>query len=369
MIKICFVSPGSYTYFFDDKETTSGGAEYQMFLLAELLSENESLSIDFLLEKIPDKVNVYKTIRLHKSFMLRKGNSFSKKWSIARKYFGALYRLRPDIVITTTANPIVGMTAFYKRILRFKHIHRTAHLFDVDGTWIASAGFPGKIYRYGLINADLIITQTHEHHELLKKVHLLQSEVLPNGIEIKTPTAIEKHGVLWVGRYENWKRPETVIEIAKSLPEIAFTMICPPPKQLSKDYDHLKIALKQIPNIQFIEKVPFKDIHAYFEKTAIFINTSDKEGFPNTFLQAAQAKTPVLSLKVDPDRYLEKYKCGTSCNGDRELLVNTLNNWMNNPNLREEYGQNHYSYLKEFHDCQIVSRKLEALIKQIVHES
>jgi glycosyltransferase involved in cell wall biosynthesis len=369
MIHICFVSPSSYIYFFEDEEITSGGAEYQMFLLAKELSRVPEFEISFLIEKESPDDNYRFGINFLKSFALKGANGIFKKIVLSQKYFRILKKLKPDIVVTTTANPIAGLTGFYKKRLKFKHIHRTAHLFDVDGTWIKTEGFSGSIYRYGIMNADLILTQTDEHKELLKTVHHITAEVIHNAIEISTYSMKEKKGVLWVGRYEKWKNPEMMFQIARSLSEISFTIICPSAFPNSREYSELKDEANKIRNLTFIESVPFKHIQNYFNSAEIFINTSDKEGFPNTFLQAALAGVPVVSYKVDPDGYLNKHNVGFSCNGNFELLVNRLEYLYHHKDIQQQKGLEHLNYIRNNHDLYHISIKLELLIKKLYHES
>ena len=46
------------------------------------------------------------------------------------------------------------------------------------------------------------------------------------------------------------------------------------------------------------------EVNALLEHTDLLVNTSDYEGFSNTFIQAWMRRVPVVSLRVDPDRLL-----------------------------------------------------------------
>ncbi len=228
-IKICFFSPSSYELFFKTKEVTHGGAELQLYFLAKEISKNNNLSVHFIVGNYKQKKRLkLGNIELVKGFNFKKKENLFSKLIKAAKLIFILIKLNPDIIITSTANSITGIIYIYKTIFRKKHIHRTAHLIDVDKTWINDNGFSGKIYKKSLEKADLIVTQNLEHRELLKKNHNKNAYVLKNAFPIDAEVGIPEKYILWVGRYDILKRPEKFLRTAEKLPEIDFLMICPP---------------------------------------------------------------------------------------------------------------------------------------------
>jgi glycosyltransferase involved in cell wall biosynthesis len=132
-----------------------------------------------------------------------------------------------------------------------------------------------------------------------------------------------------------------------------------------KQYDGFVAKAKQIKNLEFIQRVPFHQIHEHFLQAKVFVNTSEYEGFPNTFIQACKCATPILSLNVNPDGFLNEYKCGICCNSDWEKFVDSLRGMLRQEQ-RTELGKNARKYAEKNHDItKIIGiyKKLFAVLK------
>ena len=113
--------------------------------------------------------------------------------------------------------------------------------------------------------------------------------------------------VLWVGQFDSWKRPDRLLEIAQQLPQYKFTVISKP---IDESYRDLENQLRSLPNVDFIGTVPFEKTQGYFNRAKLYLSTSAVEGFPNTFLQAWFARSPVISVSFPCDGILQKENCG-----------------------------------------------------------
>lgn len=362
-IKICFFSPASCHYFVKGDNSYFGGAELQMFLLANQISHNNDFELIFLTGNFGQKkVDKYKNIKLMRSINLLSNETFFSKFLKSLKYFFLLIKISPDTIITTTFNPIVGVTSFYKKIFKKKHIHRSANNADTDMSRIKENGFAGKIFKYGLEHADVVLCQNDEQQILLKKHHSISAVKFKNVFEIKKQDTHHKKHILWTGRFIDFKQPYLFLNSAKEISDTDFVMICPYHKKDVEAWKKLKHEAEQIPNMTFIEKVPFEKIQDYFNKAKLFVNTSDFEGFPNTFLQAAQAKTPIISLNVNPDNFITEYNCGIFCNNDFELMIQKTKQLLQNEEEIKLKGENCYLYLKKNHDINVIGKQLEQII-------
>jgi len=162
------------------------------------------------------------------------------------------------------------------------------------------------------------------------------------------------------------KNPDLFLKLAILFPDEKFVMICPYDISQKENWEKLKSRTDEIDNLTFIKKVPFYEIQKYFNKALLFVNTSDFEGFPNTFLQAAQGKTPVISLNVNPDNFITEYDCGSFADGSFKKMVSGIKNLLENNNDRTKKGENLFRYLKENHDFKKNGQKLNNIIERIL---
>jgi glycosyltransferase involved in cell wall biosynthesis len=132
-----------------------------------------------------------------------------------------------------------------------------------------------------------------------------------------------------------------------------------------RQYDALKKQAATVQNLQFIERVPFNEIDKYFQKAKVLVNTSDSEGFPNTFIQAGKWATAILSLNVNPDGFLDKYNCGICCGGDRQRLADALRSMLEGSKYLE-LGANARSYVEKNHDIKEVAERYKDVFRRVV---
>jgi len=131
-------------------------------------------------------------------------------------------------------------------------------------------------------------------------------------------------------------------------------------------FERIATEAAAVPNLTFVERVPFSEIQAYFDRAKVFVNTSTVEGFPNTFVQAAMGAAPVLSLAVNPDDVLDVHGFGRCAHGDTARLTSDLAALLADEGLREAMGQAGFAYAKATHDADAVMPRFKELLARVV---
>lgn len=353
MLKVCFISTKAYPLFNPKSETPHGGAELQVAYLAKELAKQEMFEVTCIVGNFGQpRHEVRDGVYLKRAFNPRGHERLSVKLKQSLKYWRLLRRLRPHVVITTTAGPAALIAALYARATRTKHIHRTAHDRDVDLSFMTGKGLKHFVYVMGIQMADAVITQSEAHKRALKQ-YGRSASVLRNVFpaEARTPLPFENRDiVLWVGRYVDFKQPEKFLKLCDAVPDVSFVMICQAGADRKGAYQEFLRKADVIPNLEVLPNVPFESIGAYFQRAVALVSTSTAEGFPNTFLQAFSAGTPVISLDVNPDGIFERYSLGTHCKGSFDRLIAEVERIYENKAHWESVRRDTHFYLKEWHD-------------------
>lgn len=249
-------------------------------------------------------------------------------------FMKALKKVNADIYYQSCSGFVTGLVALHCRLFARNKIFIFRIASDADcipERHISTKTWHRYLYNYGLRNAGIIAAQGIMQQKLLKKNYGLISFPVNMVVEEPVENITERKVIdlLWVGNIRKVKRPELVIELAKTLPEYRFVMIGGPLPSCESYYNEIKEKAEKLANIDFVGFVPYSKVNAYFEKTKILLNTSEMEGFPNTFLQAWIRKVPVISF-FDPDGLIAKKNLGVAPNdihemrdSIRRLLVNT----------------------------------------------
>ena len=248
------------------------------------------------------------------------------------KLFSALMAADADIYYQSPAGAYTGVVAWFCRMNGRKFIFRVASDSDCEKEHgRLELWRDRKLYDYGLKRADLVAVQTEVQAKMLRDNHGLDSKVVNMLVEAprRGGAPVEKDiDVLWLSNLRSLKRPEMVLELARQLPQVRFTLAggpCPHPWGYTY-YDDVKAAAARLPNVSMPGGVRYTESGEWFDRARVFLNTSSIEGFPNTFLQAWIRGVPVVSF-FDPDGLIRRLQLGhvaTSLDDMRESIRGLL---------------------------------------------
>ncbi|MGB8463441.1 MAG: hypothetical protein WCE49_00710, partial [Terrimicrobiaceae bacterium] len=101
---------------------------------------------------------------------------------------------------------------------------------------------------------------------------------------------------------------------------------------------------------EFLEAVPYREIQRHFNEANIFVNTSEHEGVPNTFIHSGLGRVAILSLAVDPDGMFRTFEAGLCASDDFERLAREAIALLENRPRLEAAQKECARFVREWHD-------------------
>jgi glycosyltransferase involved in cell wall biosynthesis len=317
MAKICFVGLETLPVLSRDYNGHGiGGEQVQHTLLARAFkSRGHDVSVICCDYGQPDGLDV-DGIKVFKTFRKNAGvpifrflhPRLSSTWS-------ALKRADADIYYTSCAGPLVGIVQAFAQRYGKKTCFRIAHDNDCDPAHLQIKYQRDKwIYEFGIRNVDAILAQSEQQQQALRKNYGLDSAIAGMLVE----PAVRNLGfderdidVLWVNNIRQFKRPDLALKLARDLPHLRLHMVGGPMPGMQGLFDSIQTESKTLTNVVFHGRVPYHDVNDLYERAKVFVNTSDSEGFPNSYLQAWRRGTPLVAF-FDPDDVVARQGLGTA---------------------------------------------------------
>jgi len=361
-MKICFMGLTGYQLLSGGRSSGVVGPDvYQVLLARELLKHGFQVTYINYDEGGPKTENIggIEVIKIYP--MHNKLNIFQKSCAIGR----AMKKAKADIYFQQGgAGPFAPL---YCHLTRRKFVMSVGHDAYVDPELKRGRGFIFNLkiaLEIRLAHAILVLS---EKQKALLKDNFGRDSVVASVHTPLTPPGMPRKAqplvVLWVGSIHPRKQPEVLLELAKALPQARFQMVG---GSSNRDYvDEIKRQAEAIPNLEYAGFVPYGEINQYFSRASVFVSTSTSEGFPNVFIQAWMNYTPVVSLNIDPDDVIDRYKLGFHSK-TFEQMVGDIKSLLGDEKLRCQMGENSRRYVEENHDIREVVKKHIEVFKGLV---
>jgi len=350
---VCFICPYIYGYLDPGSRKTVGGAERQQHLLATNLQKAGS-TVSFITfadtgeshERI-DGFDVWKT--------LPKTNSIRDTPSVLYSLLQSIRRVDADVFYVRGNPPLCILTSYCCEVLGESFVYCVANDSNIelarlsDHHGMFQYTMPKLAYVDAIRRAEAVVAQTEYQQRLLERVFDIRSKVIPNVYAVPPDehlvAADDRSYVLWVGSLDPaQKKPLRFVRLAERLADVEFVMIgWTPDDEFRTEIIDRADALS---NLRFKGFVPPDEIDHYYRQAAMFVNTSEYEGFPNTFLEAWRFGVPVVSLHHTLDGLLSAGEVGLHA-GSTERLTKQVEQLWDDPKRAAALGQNGREYLRE----------------------
>ncbi|GAB7020487.1 glycosyltransferase family 4 protein [Halostagnicola bangensis] len=367
MTRVCFISLSAYGYFNNDP-SAGGGAQRQLYLISTELTE--VFDVHFIVGDYgqPD-IEIREGVTLHRAYTPNRSASAFQRINQLYRLWESLRDVDADVYIVR-CHPR-KLSVLYPLITCLGHplVYHVAADSFVERSQLDISNLQKKVYDHALNSNLSIVTQTPYQANQIQSNWNEPSTTIPNGYTSVDAVDLHKNRehYLWVGRLNKVeKRPHLFLDIAAEFHNQKFILIGSTDGQ-TEYADKIINRASDMENVKCEINVPPSEVHDFYRRAIAVINTSRVEGFPNTFLEAWRYATPVLSLKIDPKRFL---KTDTECSGyasnDLSALKSHVDTLSNDTQKRKNLGKSGMkSFTKNYH-LDTVSGKYERLLRNIM---
>ena len=307
-LHVCFVAPAAWPILSQDRASTfTGGAEVQQCLIARtLVRRGYRVSMICADHGQPETVEIdgITVVRCPRSGQGGvPGLRFFHPWLSG--LWTALSRVDADVYYQRTASVLTGIVAAFARIKGRRFVFAAACDFDLarNETWRLfqrRAGWRDRhVFQIGVRLADTVVVQHQGQAADCERWYGRPAVKVPSCYEASPERGAAADGVvLWVSTIRPIKRPELFVELARRLPAHRFRMVGGPgPEPGARElFERVKREASTLPNLEFVGFVPHAEVEPQFDKARVLVNTSEREGFPNTFLQAWSRGIPTVGF-------------------------------------------------------------------------
>ena len=345
--KLCILLPTHWA-------ARMGGSQYQAKLLIARLLERYDVEITYLTTRADPNYQPqgYRVVKFSDPGGLRRYGFFFD----ARRLFRALSQHRPEIVFQQVGCGHTGIAAFYAKRSGSKFFWRVTSdrsvQPDQQAWWRIHQRIERSFLNYGIRHADGIFAQTESQRRMLKRYFERDDAIVVRNFHPQPVTPGRRTAgtrVLWIANLKPLKNPGAFLRLAERFadrPGLEFNIV----GAAMGSNPWTKTVLDgaaATSNVRYLGAKTQDEVNALIADSHLLVNTSDYEGFSNTFIQAWLRGVPVISLNVNPDGLLDG-KLGL-LSGTEEQMFYDVKLLLDEPEKRDTMGVYCRDYALQHH--------------------
>ena len=341
-------------------EQSNGGAELQIYYFVRAALD-AGFTIHYIYEEKGKPIKNELGIHLHPLKKKADIRFCGKCWFKYRKeIYCVLNTIRPDIIYTRLGSSWIDIASVYASEMKIKHIHALASDKDVrrsilPGLFPLMQPLENFYINRGLKNCSLILVQNAYQQEKITKKYGKETVMVPQMTPYLDNNTIVKERepmrILWVANFKKIKRPELFVRLAKELKMYAPIIKMEMYGRMSKKYTYILKEIDEIENLFYMGEVLTEQMLNIMSHSHILVNTSEYEGFSNTFVQAWMRKVPVFSMSSNPNNVFSNYNVG-AYTPSFEALVNSISELISNRKKLDAMAEDAYYYAISHHSLE-----------------
>ena len=131
-------------------------------------------------------------------------------------------------------------------------------------------------------------------------------------------------------------------------------------------YTQIKPLIAETPNLAYRAGASLDEIDQLLDSAKVLVNTSDSEGYPNTFVQAMWASAPIASLHCDPDGMIAAQGLGVPPCPDLPAFGDAIAAFLQDSDACTRAGRAARSYAEAHHSLPVNAARLVEELKELV---
>jgi len=279
--------------------------------------------------------------------------------------FGAgatLARASAPSYVQRSAGPETALVGIVARARRARFVYSSSSRVDFEFGRLERRRVRLAAFRLGLRIASTLVVQNDEQRELCRARLGRDGMVIPSAVELVPECVREPEEMVWVGRLAAYKRPETLIELARAVPEARFTMVATPAaSELGAEAD-LQRAASALPNLRILGPLPRQELLDLLGRAVAVVSTSEYEGMPNVLLEGWARGVPALVLEHDPNGVVAREGVGSLAHGSVERLAALARDAWNRRHDDHELSRRCRTYARREHALDEVLTRWETAL-------
>lgn len=302
-------------------EAVAGGGETQQFLLAQGLAAR-GLTVGMIVMgragELPSSVRGVHILPQRPRGRLR---GPAGRLALALGALESMARARASTLVQRNAGATTAVAAVAARLSGARFVYSAASMMDFEFDAFEESALNVRMYEWGLRHAAQVVVQTDEQAQLCRTRYGREPIVIGSIGDRPQQRSGRPEAFLWVGKFQPVKRPEPYLDLARALPEAEFWMVATPGRSESPALrTRVEAAARDLANLKLLEPRSRDGIGELLERTVAVVNTSEREGMPNIFLEGWSRGVPALALSFDPGGFVTAERLGSFADGDPRLF-------------------------------------------------